>query len=330
MPIECRTHNHSLMRSTDTKDPGAGSETVAARLRSLLVCPACHGELDWRDRDVCCTACGAAYELADGIPLLRIVGRDGDDEHKEQQAAFFDDADPEFEITRPHGTPWLYDWLLGEKFRRSLDALSDVPTTAVTICGGSGMDAEFLAHTGAAVISTDVSLGAARRARERADRYGLAVLSVVADAEALPLADASVDLAYVHDGLHHLEAPLVGLGELTRVARHAVSVNEPARAAATQLAVRVRLSTDTEEAGNRVERVDPAAIVDALEANGFSVVRCERYAMVYRHEPGRAARLLSSRPLRPIVRFTIDGFNALLGGIGNKLTVQAVRRSATN
>ena len=260
--------------------------------------------------------------------MLRIGGRAGDDEHAAQQAAFFDDADPEFEITRPHGTPWLYSWLLGEKFRRSVDALTDVPTTAVTICGGSGMDAEFLAHTGAAVISTDVSLGAAGRARERAARYGLAVLPVVADAEALPLADASIDLGYVHDGLHHLEAPLAGLDELSRVARKAVSVNEPARAAATNLAIHVGLSEETEEAGNRVERVDPVAIVGALERNGFSVVRCERYAMVYRHEPGRAARLLSRRPLRPVVRLAIDGFNALLGGIGNKLTVQAVRRKS--
>jgi SAM-dependent methyltransferase len=153
-------------------------------------------------------------------------------------------------------------------------------------------------------------------------------LPVVADAEALPLADASVDLAYVHDGLHHLEAPLEGLEELSRVARHAVSVNEPARAAATRLAIHIRLSVETEEAGNRVERIDPAAMVTALERNGFSVVRCERYAMVYRHEPGRAAQLFSRRPLRPFVRLAVDGFNALLGGIGNKLTVQAVRRSA--
>jgi hypothetical protein len=319
------------VRSIDTKDPDSGSETFVADLRLLLVCPACRGELDWSETEARCTGCGATYEVADGIPLLRVGGGGGGaGDHKDQQAAFFDDADPEFEITRPHGTPWLYHWLLGEKFRRSLDALTDAPTTAVTICGGSGMDAEFLAHTGAAVISTDVSVGAARRARERAARYGLAILSVVADAEALPLADASVDLAYVHDGLHHLEAPLTGLGELTRVARQAVSVNEPAQAAATRLAVRVRLSTETEEAGNRVERVDPAAIVGALEENGFSVVRCERYAMVYRHEPGRAARLLSSRPLRPVVRFAMDGFNAVLGGIGNKLTVQAVRRSAAS
>jgi len=313
------------MGSIDTK---AGPEQAAVRLRSLLVCPACRGGLDWGDASVRCTGCGTAYELADGIPLLVTGGGAGRDAHKEQQAAFFDAADPEFEITRPHGTPWLYSWLLGEKFRRSVDGLTDMPATAVTICGGSGMDAEFLARTGAAVISTDISLGAARRARERAARYGLAILPVVADAEALPLADASVDLAYVHDGLHHLEAPLAGLEELCRVAGRAVSVNEPARAGATHLAIHLRLSVETEEAGNRVERVDPAAIVAALERNGFSVERCERYAMVYRHEPGRAARLLSRRPLRPLVRLAIGGFNALLGGIGNKLTVQAVRRSA--
>ena len=300
-----------------------------ARLRSLLVCPACRGGLDWGERNVRCTGCGETYELADGIPVLRVGGRAGGDAHKEQQAAFFDAADPEFEITRPHGTPWLYSWLLGEKFRRSVEGLTDMPKTAVTICGGSGMDAEFLASNGAAVISTDISLGAAERARERAARYGLAILPVVADAENLPLTDASVDLGYVHDGLHHLEAPLAGLEELSRVARHAVSVNEPARAAATHLAIHVRLSVETEEAGNRVERVDPTAIVNTLESNGFSVVRCRRYAMVYRHEPGHATRLLSRQPLRLFVRLAIDGFNALLGGIGNKLTVQAVRRSAT-
>lgn len=294
-------------------------------LRSLLVCPACRGGLDWGD-DVRCTGCGATYELADGVPVLR-VEQAGDAEHNRQQAAFFDEADPEFEISRPHGTPWLYTWLLEEKFRRSLDGLSATPLTAVTSCGGSGMDAEFLARAGAAVISTDVSLGAAERARERAARYGLSILSVVAAAEALPLADASVDLAYVHDGLHHLRAPLAGLDELSRVASHAVSVNEPARAAATRLAVRIGLSEETEEAGNRVERLDPASIAAALERNGFSVVRCERYAMVYRHEPGRAAQLLSRRPLRPLVRLSIHGFNAVLGRIGNKLTVQAVRRA---
>src|SRR5204863_4301716 len=124
-----------------------------------------------------CAGCGAVYEIADGIPVVR---READraDAQKDVQASFFDEADPEFEVSRPHGTPWLYRWLLAEKFRRSLEALP-LPSeelTAATICGGSGMDAEFLARVGASVISTDISLGAAQRTRERARRYGFDVL----------------------------------------------------------------------------------------------------------------------------------------------------------
>jgi SAM-dependent methyltransferase len=309
----------------DERENPSGPDVL--RLRRLVVCPRCHGDLAWKESELECLACSTLYASVDGIPVLRSADSGANDAHKEQQASFFDSADPEFEITRPHGTPWLYRWLLGEKFRHSLKALPDTPATAVTICGGSGMDAEFLARTGATVVSTDISLGAAQRARERAARYGLTLLPVVADAEALPLADASVDLAYVHDGLHHLESPLAGLTEMARVARKAVSVNEPARAGATRFAIRLGLSVETEEAGNRVERVEPAAIVETLDQLGFAVVHCERYAMVYRHEPGRAARLLSLPPLRRPTRVALGLFNRFLGQVGNKLTVQAVRRT---
>lgn len=309
-------------------DRGVDGQRLAL-LRSLLVCPRCHGDLEWRPRELHCRACSGVYAVEDGIAILRSADSGDTAAHKEQQASFFDAADPEFEITRPHGSPWLYRWLLGEKFRRSLSGLHSLPEqpTAVAVCGGSGMDAEFVARTGASVVSVDISLGAARRARERAERFGLDVLPVVADIEALPFRDCSVDLAYVHDGLHHLVSPPAGLREMARVARTAVSVNEPARAAATRAAIRIGLSVETEEAGNRVERVDPDSVVLALEQDGFSVVRCERYAMVYRHEPGRAARVLSLPPLRAPTRATLALFNRLLGRLGNKLTVQAVRRT---
>ena len=52
-----------------------------------------------------------------------------------------------------------------------------------------------------------------------------------------------------------------------------------------------------------------------------------RYAMVYRHEPGRASVALSADQLFQIARGALDAFNAVLGGLGNKLTVQAVRRA---
>jgi SAM-dependent methyltransferase len=268
--------------------------------------------------------------VVDGIPVLRPAEAGGADAQKEFQASFFDEADPEFEVSRPHGSPWLYRWLLAEKFCRSLDALP-LPAervTAVTVCGGSGMEAEFLARVGASVTSTDISLGAARRTLERARRYGFAVLAVVADAEALPLRDRSVDLLYVHDGLHHLDSPQAGLREMLRTSRLAISINEPARAGATMLAARLGLAEHYEEAGNFIARLDPEALAAAVSAAGFEVVKNERYAMVYRHEPGRAAAFLSQPGFRQLTLAVLRGFNAVAGGVGNKLTFQAVRSSA--
>src|SRR5439155_2688337 len=111
--------------------------------------------------------------------------------------------------------------------------------------------------------------------------------------------DNAVDLVYVHDGLHHLQEPAVGLNEMARVAAHAISVNEPARAAVTSVAVRLGLALAREEAGNLVERVKPSVVEAVLISNGLRIVRTERYAMYYRHQPGRLFRLLSSRGLLP-------------------------------
>jgi uncharacterized protein YbaR (Trm112 family) len=294
----------------------------------LLVCPACRSDLDWHEREARCLACSTVYEIVDGIPVLRRKDGSEADTQKDDQATFFDEADHGFEVTRPHGTPWLYRRLLAEKFQRSLDGLPlpEDRLTAVTICGGSGMDAEFLARIGASVISTDISLGAAQRTRERARRYGFAVLPVVADAEALPLRDRSVDLLYVHDGLHHLHSPDAGLEEMLRTSRFAVSINEPARAGATMLAARVGLSEHVEEAGNVIARMDPELLKAQVSAAGYEVVKSERYAMVYRHAPGRAALVLSQPGLRDLTLVALRGFNAVAGGIGNKLTLQAIRR----
>jgi SAM-dependent methyltransferase/uncharacterized protein YbaR (Trm112 family) len=297
-----------------------------SRLRSLLACPACRDELEWQAELARCRGCQAAYEVREGIPILLPPGA-ATSSHKSGQASFFDEADPEFETTRPHGTPWLYRWLLAEKFRRSLAGLDLAPgTAALTVCGGSGMDAEFLARAGFEVVATDLSLEAARRAQQRAIRHRLPILPVVADVEALPCRDATVDLVYVHDGLHHLEAPAAGLREMLRVSRTAVSINEPARAHATLLAARLGLAGHYEEAGNFIARLDPAWLASTVAGAGFEIVRRERYAMVYRHVPGRLARLLSRPGLRALTRAALGGFNAVAGGIGNKLTLQAVRR----
>jgi uncharacterized protein YbaR (Trm112 family)/SAM-dependent methyltransferase len=317
--------------------------------RDLLACPACHGELDREDDRLACVPCARTYPIVEGIPIFvdqdlfdhdeldhlagghqTAEGQTSDaDRHKAGQAAFTDRAAmAEFEIERPTGTAAFYRFLLAEKFRRAVRPLGPRLDgwTALAVCGGSGMDAEFLIGTGASVISSDISLGAAQRTRERARRHGIAIASIVADVEHLPFRDRAIDLVYVHDGLHHLEDPEIGLSEMTRVAHRGMSITEPARAAVTRLAVRFGLALSREESGNIVARLDPDAVASHLEAAGFSVVRSQRYAMYYRHHPGRVIALLSRPSLLAISTRAWHAANMVLGRVGNKLAIVAERR----
>jgi ubiquinone/menaquinone biosynthesis C-methylase UbiE/uncharacterized protein YbaR (Trm112 family) len=311
---------------------------VSRELVAVLACPACREALaarEEREAALACTACGARYPVRFGIPVLLPpdLGRRADEQggaatHKEQQIAFFNrDPRDEFGVTRPRGAPELYRWLMEEKFRRSILGLEELlpGSTALTVCAGSGVDAEFLARAGARVIVSDISLGVLLQARERARRYNLDISLVVADAEALPFRNASIDVAYVHDGLHHLEQPALGLAEMARVARRAVSVSEPAEALVTGAAVRVGWAEKQEEAGNVVRRLTLDEIVSELGARGFRPIRPHRYGMYYRHWPGRAVRALSRPVLLPLAKAAFAAINRIAGRYGNKLTVQAVR-----
>jgi SAM-dependent methyltransferase len=306
-------------------------------LRELLRCPACGERLVWQNNQCHCTDGGHRYPIVDGIPVLLRSAVEGprDDRatrHKRLQASFFDQGDgqPQFEAQRPHGTPRLYRWILQAKFARSVDRIEHLlpGATAVAVCGGSGMDAEQLAKAGAKIITADISLGASKRAAQRAERYRLPVLSIVADAEHMPLADAAVDIAYVHDGLHHLEDPRTALCEMARVSRRAVSVTEPATAAATALAIRLGLALEKEEAGNRVARLSVREVRTALEQAGLTVVKAKRYGLFYRHEPGFGVRLFSLPLLYGLARLTWTLAATWVGRFGNKLSVEAVRRQA--
>jgi SAM-dependent methyltransferase len=296
-------------------------------IRDAAACPACHSGLRWSAADVYCRGCGATFALDDGIPHL-VSGHP--EELKRAQAGFFDEADPEWEIARPHGAPRWHKSLLLEKYRRGTGSLRQLVGGALTlvVCGGSGMDAELLARDGARVISSDIAPQAARRVRERARRARVEIEAIVADAERLPFRNRSVDLVYVHDGLHHLERPLAGLAEMARVARRAVSVNEPARAAVTRAAVRVGAALEVEPAGNRVARLDFDEVVGVLRTAGFEILRAERYGMLYRHEPGLPSRILSAPIVFSAARTTLGLANRVVGSVGNKLTIQAVRRDA--
>lgn len=45
-------------------------ETDFLKVRELLACPACHGELRLEAERVVCAGCGRGYPVVDGIPVL--------------------------------------------------------------------------------------------------------------------------------------------------------------------------------------------------------------------------------------------------------------------
>ncbi|HET6615264.1 MAG TPA: methyltransferase domain-containing protein [Dehalococcoidia bacterium] len=307
-------------------------------LRALLACPSCYGDLTgWRDDAASyalrCDGCAAAYDVRDGIAILLPPGFDDSHvhdeldhahDHKHRQASFFDrEVAEEFEIERPHGAPDAYRWTLEEKFRRGVANLTVAGATVVDACCGSGMDAEMLERAGARVLAIDISEGCARRAQERARRHGLSYAVVVGDVERLPVKTRAADISFVHDGLHHLADPMTGVRELARVARRGASINEPAEALGTRIAVRLGLSIDYEGAGNRVARLRGDEVARELARAGFDAT-ASRYFAYYRHEPGAFMRAASRPVARAAYRAAMGVANAGIARWGNKLQVTAV------
>lgn len=48
--------------------------SIPAELLTLLVCPKCRGELEYRETEsrLTCPTCGLAYPVRDGIPILLV------------------------------------------------------------------------------------------------------------------------------------------------------------------------------------------------------------------------------------------------------------------
>ena len=181
----------------------AGTSTAAA----LLVCPGCRGALARASEEARCAGCGAVYRGVDGAYDFAASGaaRPDEREHYEHKYA-----------ARQRDTPAPYDaaawarrwhdphWPEGQVILRRIgDCRGRV---ILTLGNGASVKELFFAERGATLLHSDLSLSGPLAAK-RAFAHSASVERVAfhaMDAYRLPLPDASVDVVYGFEFVHHL------------------------------------------------------------------------------------------------------------------------------
>jgi ubiquinone/menaquinone biosynthesis C-methylase UbiE len=181
----------------------------------VLRCPRCAHALSALTAEAACTRCDARFPIEDGILDLRVSGLDA---HKQDQERFFSEEGDAYERD-----------VVNSAFYQALDALTvgrwaaALPPDSLVLDIGSGTArvAIRLARAGHRVIAMDLTRALLRRARQKAAASGVAdrIVFVLADAEHLPVADASLDAAVAHGVLHHVERPDLLVARAARALR---------------------------------------------------------------------------------------------------------------
>lgn len=146
-----------------------------------------------------------------------------------------------------------YVWVRQRRMRLAIDKTLELldrdpgQLSALTICGGTGGEASYLADRGfGEVTNSDFSTGALELAEKRDDRLQVRTI----DIESNDVPDESYDVVMVQDGLHHLTRPVQGLNEMIRMARLAAIVIEPHQSLVGRL-----IGTEWEKVGEAVNYV---------------------------------------------------------------------------
>jgi len=198
----------------------------------------------------------------------------------------------ELERTGWHERASLYDGRAGQMTRhaasRLLDAVGAIaPMQVLDVCCGPGYSAGDAAARGCTAVGIDLAAGMV----EEAQRRFPGATFRVGDAEALDVADASVDAVVCGFGVLHLPEPERALGEAFRVlrpgARYAFAVwcrSDKAQLsgiAQAAIAAYADMNVPLPPAPPRDAFSDPDFARAALEDIGFVDVRSEEIALTF-------------------------------------------------
>jgi ubiquinone/menaquinone biosynthesis C-methylase UbiE len=163
-----------------------------------------------RDATLACTACPARYPVVDGIPRMLTGAPRPDEAATAQRTA--DSFAYEWERFGVMRDEWAKNF---SDYMRPHTAQSLADKTVLDIGTGSGRHSFHAAAAGARVTAVDLgaSIDVARR------NLPPSVLTVQADAEALPFEPASFDLVMSIGVLHHMPDTERALRSITRYAK---------------------------------------------------------------------------------------------------------------
>ena len=335
--------------------------TLNPEFISMLACPSCGVSLDMRavnnsnhegvEGELICPGCDRVFPVITGIPVLlpdaqlATFWRAPEEPQESHEAEgvleeetrwwdrFYSDSG------ESNHAPISVQGALPEDDARLDEALSDpywdtlkkgmshLPPDwqkgyVAAICCGRGVELAHLAREGARrVIGIDISLQGLQKARGLANRLGLEFEGIVGDVETLPLQSATAQVAYAHEGLHHLASPAKAIREMYRIARGAIMFCEPADALLTKIAAFVGYSSLKEQSGAqtyRFRRYDVERWIADLQPRQVIWNRLFVVTRVTFWPDGR----IRTRPVPPFLRVA----NSLLGQwLGNKCVVNIIK-----
>jgi len=186
----------------------------------VLACPACHGELEWREAEssLLCAACAKAYPVRRGIPQFvdpaALTGLN------RRFARLYD------------WFSWFYKWFSRAAFAvigmteeegrcEVLDRLEPRGGRVLEVSIGPGVNLPYLINRGnvGEVHGLDISAGQLQRCQSYLRQQGWSVPLALGNAEELPYQDESFDAVFHIGGINFFDDKARAIAEMVRVAK---------------------------------------------------------------------------------------------------------------
>lgn len=196
-------------------------KNIDKRLREKLCCPACKGELQYKDKSsFLCVSCGTKYFIKDDIPTL-IYYPDGEGHEN------FNKIQAQHECDVHNAQAKIYEKIVVNMYGDKTELIATdwaklFPGPVLDYGCGTGQISRVLKRYHSPVYAIDIS--SASVSKNIQDNN---VLAVTANAFHLPFKSKSFETVLCNGVLHHIVDLRTIVAEMSRVANRFIAISEP-------------------------------------------------------------------------------------------------------